>query len=368
MKARVSADLAVPAGQSPFLAADERKLKTLHACELPFIQPLVGSAQNLPLPDDAVDLVVTSPPYWRKRDYDVDGQLGQESTPAGYVGSMMECLAEWKRVLRPTGSVFLNVGDSFHRRSLAGIPGRLEAAAHDEGWLIRNRIIWTKERGMPEPARNRLAGRHEYVIHLVPSDDYYYDLFQYSNEFGNGSNPGDVWAINPERNMGKHLAPFPSELVKRAVMLGCPEAVCRECGQPWRRVVERTGQLNPDRVQARRAMELFEEGGLTDAHLAAIRATGVSDAGKALRTQTGTGRNSKEVQELAAEAKEVLGGYFREFTFAQQAEVGWDTCGHAGTPQPGVVLDPFLGTGTTLRAAHSLGRSAIGVDLKPHWT
>jgi hypothetical protein len=103
--------------------------------------------------------------------------------------------------------------------------------------------------------------------------------------------------------------------------------------------------------------------GLTDAHLRAVQATGVSDAGKALRTQNGTGRNSDEVKRLAAEAKEVLGGYFREFTFAQRTSTGWTTCGHRSGFATGVVLDPFMGTGTTREVAISMGRSSIGVDL-----
>ena len=220
---------------------------------------------------------------------------------------------------------------------------------------------------MPEPVRNRLAGRHEYVIHLVANDDYYYDLHGYAHEVGNGTNPGDVWHINPERNMGGHLAPFPSEIVRRAILLACPHAVCALCGTPTERIVERTRELDPERPQARRAMELAEKGGLTDAHVAAIQATGVSDAGKALRTQNGTGRNSAEVQELAAEAKEVLGGYFREFTFARRITVGWTSCSEDGPLDPGVVLDPFVGTGTTLQVAQAMGRSAIGIDLLPHW-
>lgn len=328
-------------------------------------QILYGDARSLPLADCSADLVVTSPPYWRKRDYGVEGQIGQERTPALYVESMLDCLKEWRRVLRPTGSVFLNVGDTFYRKSLAGIPGRLEAAANDDGWLIRNRIIWTKTRGMPEPAQDRLAGRHEYVIHLVSRDDYYYDLFGYSNDVGNGANPGDVWQIEPERNMGNHLAPFPTELVRRAILLGCPQQVCTKCGKPRRRIVERTTNLDTRRVQARRALELAQLAGLTEAHYAAIRATGVSDAGKARRTQTGTGKNTAEVQALAAEAKAALGGYFREFTFTVQRTVGWSTCGHRRDDKAGVVLDPFMGTGKTLHTAVAMGRRAIGVDLQP---
>ncbi len=340
-------------------------LEALAESAAPTLEALPGDARKIDLPDDSVDLVVTSPPYWQKRDYGVANQIGQEETPAGYVEAMMDCLAEWRRVLRPSGSVFLNVGDSFHKRSLVGIPGRLEAAAVDAGWIIRNRIIWAKDGGMPEPAQNRLANRHEYVIHLTVRPDYYYDLFGYSQAVGsgNGANPGDVWHINPERNMGEHLAPFPAEIVRRAVLLACPLLVCQKCKEPRRRVVRRTDQLDDRRPQAKRAMELREQFGLTAAHIAAIQATGVSDAGKALRVQTGTGKNSAEVRRLAAEAKDALGGYFREYTFAKRDTVGWSDCGHELGTERGVVLDPFMGTGTTLRTALALGRSAIGVDL-----
>jgi len=219
---------------------------------------------------------------------------------------------------------------------------------------------------MPEPAQNRLANRHEYIIHLAIRSDYYYDLFGYSQAIGNGANPGDVWRINPERNMGRHLAPFPAEIVHRAILLACPQLVCSKCGAPRRRIVQRTAQLDARRPQARRAMELAKAAGLTDAHIAAIQATGISDAGKALHVQTGTGRNSATVQALAAEAKAALGGYFREFTFARRVTVGWTECGHDVVCDRGVVLDPFLGTGTTLRVAASMGRSVIGVDLDIH--
>lgn len=325
---------------------------------------VTGDARETGLPDDSVDLVVTSPPYWQKRDYGHQDQIGQELTPQGYVAALMDCFEEWRRVMRQTGSIFLNVGDTYYKKSLVGIPGRIEAAAADNGWLIRNRIIWTKGGGMPDPARNRLANRHEYVIHLAPKSGYYYDLHEYSDTHGNGANPGDVWQINPERNMSAHLAPYPQELVRRAVMLGSPHQVCLTCGKPRTRILERTRILDPNRPQARRAMELADEAGLSDDHIRAIQATGVSDVGKATKFQNGTGRNSKSVQTLAAEAKNVLGGYFREFTFAKKITTGWTDCGH-GTPSRGVVLDPFVGTGTTLNAAVDLGRDAIGVDLVP---
>lgn len=357
------------------LAADEHEADitapepgaVLVADPVPDVEPtmkgLQGDARQLPLEADTVDLITTSPPYWQKRDYGVENQIGLEPTVQGYVAAMIDCLREWRRVLRPTGSVFLNIGDTFNKRSLAGVPARVEAAAGDDGWIIRNRIIWAKDGGMPEPAQNRLANRHEYIMHLVPNHDYYYDLFGYSREMGNGANPGDVWRFNPERHMGKHLAPFPTEIVRRAILLACPLSVCEACGTPRKRIVKRTAELDPSRPQARRAMALAREAGLTAEHIAAVQATGVSDAGKALMVQTGTGRNATEVKRLAAEAKEALGGYFREFTFARRVTTGWTECECGGQQVPGTVLDPFMGTGTTLKTAFAMGRNGVGVDL-----
>lgn len=324
-----------------------------------------GDARRTGLPDNSVDLIVTSPPYWNKRDYGHTEQIGLEPTPDAYVAAIMECLEEWRRILRPHGSIFLNVGDTYFNKSLIGIPGQIEWQAAKSKWLIRNRIIWAKESGMPDPVKNRLANRHEYIVHLTSNPNYYYDLVGYSEEFGNGANPGDVWTINPERNMGQHLAPFPRELVRRAIKLAAPEQICATCEVPRRRVIERTAELDPTRPQARRAMELAKEKGLTPEHIRAIQAFGVSDVGKATKFQNGTGRNTLEVQRLAAEAKLALGGYFREFTFAKKRTIGWTDCGH-GTPARAVVFDPFAGTGTTLKTAADEGRNAIGVDLVPH--
>lgn len=330
----------------------------------PSTRVVTGDARETGLDANSVDIVVTSPPYWQKRDYGHPDQIGLESTPEGFVSSIMDCLTEWRRVLRPTGSVFINIGDTYFKRSLVGIPGRIEAAAVDAGWSIRNRIIWAKTGGMPEPAKNRLANRHEYIIHLTYKPTYYYDLQAYQEHLGVAANPGDVWMIEPERDMSAHLAPYPREIVRRAISLACPPQVCLVCGKPRRRVTERTDQLDPSRPQARRAMELAKQHRLTPEHIRAIQATGVSDVGKATKFQNGTGRNSQEVQRLAAEAKAALGGYFREFTFAKRETVGWTDCGHNSAAR-GTVLDPFVGTGTTAKVAIDMGRDAIGVDLKP---
>jgi len=165
--------------------------------------------------------------------------------------------------------------------------------------------------------------------------------------------------------MGGHLAPFPAEIAERAITLSCPERVCLSCGAPRQRLVRRTANLDAARPQAKRAMDLARQAGLTAGHIAAIQATGVSDAGKALVIQNGTNRNAAEVKELAAEAKKALGGYFREFTFAKRETVRWTRCECGVGMSRGSVLDPFMGTGTTVRTANSMGRDAIGVDLAP---
>jgi len=332
----------------------------------PFRKVRKGDARRLPfLPDNHVDLVVTSPPYWRKRDYGFEGQIGQEKTSEEYVAAIIAAMAEWRRVLRPSGSVFLNIGDTYWQKSLQGIPSLVEVSARRAGWILRNRIIWVKKGGMPDPVQDRLTGRHEYILHFAVNS-YYYDLFGYAERYSlgqKGANPGDVWEIAPQRSLGKHLAPFPSEIVERAITLACPKLVCSTCGKPCRRIVERTAELDTSRPQAKRAWEIAQEKQLTPEHIAAIQATGISDAGKARRVQSGTDKNAENVRRLALEAKAILGGYFREFTFAKRRSCGWTDCGCGAPFMPGVVLDPFMGTGTTLEVAKAMGRSAIGIDL-----
>jgi DNA modification methylase len=319
-------------------------------------------SKSVPIPSGSVDLIVTSPPYWKKRDYRVKGQIGQEETPEEYAANIGAVLAECHRVLAAHGNLFLNIGDSYHKRSLAGVPSLVEMEARRQGFQLRNRIVWAKRNGMPDPAQDRLANRHEYILHLT-RNGYYYDLYGYSRTFGNGANPGDVWRIDVLPSKGAHLAPYPEEIVRRAIVAACPPLVNRESGEPVRRVIARTMSLDRSRPQARRAMELAQEHGLSSEHIRAVQSVGITDAGKAREIQTGVDKNTASVMRLAAEAKEVLGGYFREFTFAQKATKGW--LFDADAPhRRGVVYDPFLGTGTTLRVARQFNLSGLGVDLK----
>src|SRR5690606_22689915 len=97
--------------------------------QLPYIKELRADARSIPVPDGCIDLVVTSPPYWRKRDYGFPEQIGLERTVEEFITHLVDALREWRRILTPHGSVFLNIGDSYHAGSLASVPGRLEMAA-----------------------------------------------------------------------------------------------------------------------------------------------------------------------------------------------------------------------------------------------
>lgn len=313
----------------------------------------------------SVDLVFTSPPYWRCRDYNHPAQIGQEPTPEEYVDTLVATLNSWKSLLRPHASVIINIADVFRDGSLVGIPALLEIRARQQGWLVVNRAIWAKDRGRPEPLPYRLASRYEFLFQFALDKRFYFDLHALKGHLDQASNPGDVWSIDPVTSAVNHLAPFPDELARRAILVACPERVCPNCGQPHIRLLESTMDLNPERPQALRALEIYENSHLTEEHIAAVRAVGISDAGKGQQVQNGASQNAKRTKELAREAKEVLGGYFREFTFAPKRQAGWQTCECDVQAVPGTVLDPFAGSGTVLWVAAELGRNAFGFDLLP---
>ena len=126
-------------------------------------------------PDEIVDCVVTSPPYWGLRDYGESEQLGLEETPQEYVQFLVNVFREVKRVLKDDGTVWLNLGDSYSEKQLIGIPFRVVFALQDDGWYIRQDIIWAKPNPMPESVKDRCTKAHEYIFLLTKRPHYYYD-------------------------------------------------------------------------------------------------------------------------------------------------------------------------------------------------
>lgn len=305
-------------------------------------------------PSDWIHCAVTSPPYFQQRDYGVEGQIGLESTPDAYVTRLVTVFRELRRVLRPDGTLWLNIADSYlPGKQLAGVPWRVAFALQADGWYLRSDIIWSRPNPMPESVRDRPTKAHEYVFLLSKSERYFYDADAIAEPSSNNSHGGgqahddrymmqsgrndgnkamgivtatrnkrSVWTVPASPSALPHFAMFPQALIEPMVLAGCPQAVCSACGAPYERVVER------------------------EAHGAHLGNTDGKDG--ALRNDTA--KWAGRIGEISTRT------------------LGWRapcSC-HAGT-RPGIVYDPFLGSGTTALVAQRLGRHFVGTDINAEY-
>ena len=213
----------------------------------------LSSMKNMP--DNCIDCAITSPPYFNLRSYSVDKQIGNEETPEQYVNKLVEVFHELKRILKPEGTFWLNIGDTYngnkkgntefikHRRMLdmefekktwdgakvkdmIGIPWTLAFALRDDGWYLRNDIIWYRPNQMPKTAFDRFALSHEHIFLLAKSKKYYFDIEKAYEPNADGSGTRrmrDVWQVNSGKGYGTCVAPFPEKLIEPMVQIGCPE-------------------------------------------------------------------------------------------------------------------------------------------------
>ena len=367
-----------------------------------------ADARSLPLPDNSVDCVCTSPPYWGLRDYELEEEgIGLEPTTEAYCANMVEVFREVWRVLKPSGTVWMNLGDSYNEKDLVGIPWRVAFALQADGWYLRSDIIWSKPNPMPESVTDRPTKAHEYIFLLTKSSQYYYDADairerllpssvsrlqqDVANQVGTtrghggqktngnlkaagnieqgrnkrsvweidskypdatydgggtglkghsghykadgslidhplGKNKRTVWEVTTQPYKEAHFATFPEKLVEPCILAGSSEkGVCAQCGKPWERIVE-----------------------LTEEYAALI------NSGKAWRTNEGkpdayTNRQPKKHPQNVP---------------PKHNTIGWEpTCTCNADVVPATVLDPFVGSGTTLAVAQKFGRKSIGTDL-----
>ena len=144
------------------------------------------------LPESSVDCVMTSPPYWSQRAYS-GGGIGLEDDYEDYITNLVTICGELQRILKPTGSFWLNIGDAYLKKNLLGIPWRVALRLTDEqGWLLRNSVIWHKVKGGPDNSKDKLRNVHENLFHFVKSPDYFYDVDAIR------SKPGQTKVINGE--------------------------------------------------------------------------------------------------------------------------------------------------------------------------
>jgi DNA modification methylase len=118
------------------------------------------------VPDGCIDCCMTSPLYFGQRQYSEPG-IGREGRPEQYLSNLLAIIAEIKRVLKPSGSFWLNLGDAYPRKGLLLLPERLLIAMSDVGWIVRNKVIWSKGRGCPDSSRDKLRNSYEYAVHFV---------------------------------------------------------------------------------------------------------------------------------------------------------------------------------------------------------
>ena len=290
---------------------------------------LQSNALHIPLADGSVDCVVTSPPYWNLRNYQAKNQLGQEKSYLDYVKDMVHVFAEVHRVLKSTGTLWLNLGDSFagsggaHKAShknpglsksamrdglasprpvdslppknLIGIPWRVALALQEFGWILRSDIIWARPNPMPESVKTRPTKSHEYLFLLVKSGKYYYDA--------------DAIAV-------------PSTTYKQSY-----QSEAKKGGNIIGNMSERGVTRTTEGLRLKSRSELI-----------------------------GPTKNRRDVWTIPT-------SNYRGSHFATYPDALVEPCILAGCPTDGIVLDPFCGSGTTVMVAKRLGRRGIGLDL-----
>lgn len=313
---------------------------------------LAGDAteQLRTLPSHSIDCVITSPPYYQLRDYGVSGQLGLEANVTDWVEGMCTVMREIARVIKPTGSLWLNLGDSYSRHARHGAPPkslllgpeRLLVALAGEGWIVRNRIVWAKTNPMPTAVNDRLDNAHDLVYLLARRPHYFFDLNALrepaeptkgttslmtvpiakipTSSPGEatrlvGRNPGDVWHIPAANYRGAHFATFPPALVERPLLATCPERICTGCGTPWTRTLD-----------AHRTTPARNQGGAGDWRVRR---------------------------------------YPTRYRVIRRVGPAMPQCDCDMPTRPGVVLDPFFGSGTVGEVAQRHGRDWVGIELNP---
>ena len=247
-----------------------------------YCEPCLDTVSRMP--NNFLDCVITSPPYWQLRDYGYEGQWGLETTYQEYLEHLWSLMDAIYPKLKKEGTVWINLGDTYNgnttsnrnpflddsvhnsdirkqiqqnikNKSLCLIPHRFAIGCIDRGWILRNDIIWAKINAMPESVTDRFSKKHEYVFFFVKNEKYYFDLDairdktvtksnvrnkraeSYGSELGigggtrewnnpNGKNPGsvsDFWDIPIRPSSLKHYATYNESLISKPILAGCPE-------------------------------------------------------------------------------------------------------------------------------------------------
>ncbi|MEW6181504.1 MAG: site-specific DNA-methyltransferase [Chloroflexota bacterium] len=303
------------------------------------------------LPDSSVDMAMTSPPYWSQREYE-NGGIGLERNYHEYIERLLVIFQELWRVLKPSGSFWLNVGDAYSQKRLLAIPWRIAIAMIDQqGWILRNHVVWHKVKGGPDNAKDKLRNVWEPLFHFVKQPKgYYYNI--------------DAVRLNPRKASIKDDGTVISATGVRGVR--------------YRRQIELSTTLTEKEKQE--ALQAL------DKMLEAVAEGKIADFRMIIRGQQRVTHSDSE--SVSGRAKELnkKGFYFLKYhpRGAKPSDV-WDIIPEdtqkrtlhfapypeelcripilVSCPSGGIVLDPFCGTGTTNLVASKLGRKSVGIDI-----
>ena len=277
------------------------------------------------LPDCTADCCITSPPYLGLRDYGVNGQIGLEKSVEAYINRLTDIFKEVRRVLKNDGTLWLNIGDSYvssnseysncKRKDLIGVPWLLAFALRNDGWYLRQDIIWEKPNAMPESVKDRCTKSHEYIFLFSKQSKYYFD-YEAIKEPAVGFN---------------NIVPAGSK-----------------------------GTLKPNSRLRKGNSRTFRGGG------AYTKGQSFNNSAEITRESHGNNENMTGLRNKRSVWTVATQGY-KEAHFATFPEKLIEPCVIAGSREGGIILDPFMGSGTTAVVAKKFNRGFIGIELNPEY-
>lgn len=341
----------------------------------------LDARKKLPIPDNTIDMVVTSPPYFGLRDYGTEGQIGLEQTPKEFIDELCEVFDNIRDKVKKEGNIFVNLGDSYFSkpksnrdksglqgesygnnesahgyknrgetyRAIKGtetyltdkqlllIPHRFAIEMQERGWILRNTIIWHKPNFKPDPVRDRLTNAHEYIFHFTKSKRYYYDLDSIR-----------VPKQTQESEDKKVYLRFTTKINESALSEEEKKGALIELEKLYAE-----GKINND---ARLKFRGESKAMFGDSIELSGRARELHEKGYCFHCNNPRGKNPGDVLSINVKA-------FKGAHFAVYPEELVSPLIKAGCPNGGLVFDPFMGSGTTAVVAKKLGRNFLGTEL-----
>jgi DNA modification methylase len=304
-------------------------------------------------PENSIDMVITSPPYWGKREYS-NGGIGLEETPDYFICNLLEIISEIRRVLKSEGSFWLNIGDTYKNKSLLGIPWRIAVKMIDEQkWILRNEIIWNKVKGGMDNTKDKLGNVHEPLFHFVKSYKYFYDV--------------DAIRSKPHKTMIRNGMVISATGVsgiryKRQIELSTSltETEKKDAFYALENILEevRNGLIYDFRMIIRGQQRVTHSNSINISG----RAKELKERGYYFLKYHPQGSKPRDVWDIIPEDTQNRKTHFAPFPEDLCKIPILSTC-----PKNGIVLDPFTGTGTSNAVAYFLGRKSIGIDISEEY-